>query len=51
VLIVLGLVLFGAGVRWKSKRSAELPIASTTTAAEQLVAAKSGRTGRSRIVP
>jgi len=37
--IVLAFVLFGAGVQWKSKRSADRPITSTTTAAEQLVAA------------
>jgi len=37
--MVLAFVLFGAGVRWKSKRSADRPTASTTTAAEQLVPA------------
>jgi hypothetical protein len=33
--IVLAFVLFGAGVRWKSKRPAEPPSASTTAATEQ----------------
>jgi hypothetical protein len=37
--IVLAFVLFGAGVRWKSKKSEDRPIALTTTPAEQLVAA------------
>jgi len=37
--IVLAFVLFGAGVRWKSKRPAEPPSASTTAATEQLFAA------------
>jgi len=43
--IVLAFVLFGAGVRWKSKRSAERAI-TLTTAVEQKKPETSRRTAR-----